>query len=399
VAAGEDTGRQWLWVCLAMFAVAWGANQFASMLLVYRDEIGLSAQTRTALFGIYAAGLIPGLLIGGRAADRWGRRALVVPAVLASPLITLVLIAGQHTPVLLAVARLLSGACSGVAFAGGAAWVQELTAHADPGLAARRTTIALSAGFGAGPFATAVVATVAPHPLWVPYLPHLVLAIVAIVLVLRARDVGVPRRPGGSLLALPSAVRQPRFWWILVPLGPWSFGMALVSVVSLPDEISAGGSAVLGAGIAAALTLGAGASIQPHARRWEDLRPLICGPAGLALGVVCLGVGAIAIAADARVIALAIAPVFGIAYGLSLVSGLREAERLARPDERAATGAVYLALTYLGFAVPFAISVLSDAFGIYEALAVVAAAVALSALATLRGSRLPAPAAAGPASP
>ncbi len=57
----------WGRVCLAMFAVGWGANQFSPMLLVYRDEIGLTASTRAALFGVYAAGLIPGLLWGGRA--------------------------------------------------------------------------------------------------------------------------------------------------------------------------------------------------------------------------------------------------------------------------------------------------------------------------------------------
>ena len=64
-----------------MFAVGWGANQFSPMLLVYRDEIGLEASTRAALFGVYAAGLIPGLLLGGRASDRRGRRSLVLPFV------------------------------------------------------------------------------------------------------------------------------------------------------------------------------------------------------------------------------------------------------------------------------------------------------------------------------
>ena len=59
----------WGRVCLAMFAVGWGANQFSPMLLVYRDEIGLNASMRAALFGVYAAGLIPGLLLGGRASD------------------------------------------------------------------------------------------------------------------------------------------------------------------------------------------------------------------------------------------------------------------------------------------------------------------------------------------
>jgi len=34
--------RPWQRVVIAMFAVAWGANQFSPMLVVYRDELGLS---------------------------------------------------------------------------------------------------------------------------------------------------------------------------------------------------------------------------------------------------------------------------------------------------------------------------------------------------------------------
>jgi len=60
----------------------------------------------------------------------------------------------------------------------------------------------------------------------------------------------------------------------------------------------------------------------------------------------------------------------GAGYGLILVGGLRETERLARPDERAATIAVFLALTYTGFALPYLVSALGGGAG---ALAVLAA--------------------------
>ena len=44
----------------------------------------------------------------------------------------------------------------------------------------------------------------------------------------------------------------------------------------------------------------------------------------------------------------------GLAYGLCLVSGLRQAEHLANPAERGAVIAAPLhALAYLGFAVPY----------------------------------------------
>ena len=51
----------------ALFGAAWGSNQFTPMLLVYRQQLGLSTGTLEALFGVYALGLIPGLLIAGPA--------------------------------------------------------------------------------------------------------------------------------------------------------------------------------------------------------------------------------------------------------------------------------------------------------------------------------------------
>ena len=88
-----------------MFAVGWGANQFSPMLIVYRHELGLAPGAIDGLFAIYAATLIPGLLIGGPASDRFGRRAVVLPFAALSPVATLLLVLGAHSLPLLAVGR------------------------------------------------------------------------------------------------------------------------------------------------------------------------------------------------------------------------------------------------------------------------------------------------------
>jgi MFS family permease len=72
-------------IAFAMFAVGWGANQFSPMLIVYRHELRLTAGEVAGLFLVYALTLIPGLLIGGPASDRLGRRAVVWPFVALSP--------------------------------------------------------------------------------------------------------------------------------------------------------------------------------------------------------------------------------------------------------------------------------------------------------------------------
>ena len=70
----------------------------------------------------------------------------------------------------------------------------------------------------------------------------------------------------------------------------------------------------------------------------------------------------------------------GLAYGLCLVSGLRQAERMAGPDERGAVIACYYALAYLGFAVPYlaaGLGALAGKTGAFAALTVIIAALAL----------------------
>jgi len=40
-----------------VFAVAWGASQFVSLLVAYREQRGISTAVNDGLFGIYAVGL------------------------------------------------------------------------------------------------------------------------------------------------------------------------------------------------------------------------------------------------------------------------------------------------------------------------------------------------------
>src|SRR6202012_3063559 len=103
----------WLRVAGVVFGVAWGANQFSPLLLAYKLHAGLSQSTGDALFGVYALGLIPALLVLGPISDARGRRAIVAAAGLRSVVATAALIAGEHTLALLYVGRFLAGVCSG----------------------------------------------------------------------------------------------------------------------------------------------------------------------------------------------------------------------------------------------------------------------------------------------
>jgi Major Facilitator Superfamily len=347
-------------IAFAMFAVGWGANQFAPMLIVYRHELRLSAGAVAGLFLVYALTLIPGLLAGGPASDRLGRRPVVLPFVALSPLATLLFVLGPRSLAVITVGRALGGLCSGVVIGSATAWVQEVSPG--DGLSVRRSALALTAGFGLGPLVAAVLAQWAGHPLVVPYLPHLVLGTVATVALLRvpgpgsrpAAEASPARPPGPGLSWPPAAVRTARFWLGVAPVAPVVFGSISLAIVVLPEEVTSAQSLSAGyAGLMTALSFAPGVLVQPLARRLPSA--LAGGVAGMVSATVGAAIGIAAVASAGRVLAGVAAVFLGLAYGLCLVSGLRQAEHMASPDQRGAVVACYYAVAYLGFAMPYAV--------------------------------------------
>ena len=373
----------WLRIAFAMFAVGWGANQFSPMLIVYRHELRLTAGEVAGLFLVYALTLIPGLLIGGPASDRFGRRPVVWPFVALSPLATLLLVLGPRSLAVIAVGRALAGLCSGVVFGAATAWVQEVSP--DEGLSVRRSALALTGGFGLGPVVAAGLAQWASDPLIVPYLPHLVIGTAAAAVLAGTPEGTASRSPARVRPAAtarrwpPAAVRTRRFWLAVAPGSPLVFGSVALAIVVLPEEVTSARTLSAGfAGLMTVVSFAAGVAVQPFARRLRDML------AGVVAGLVCAAVGcAVGIAAVAsadRVLAGVAAVFLGLAYGLCLVSGLRQAEHMARPDERGAVIACYYAVAYLGFAVPYlaaGLGALAGKTGAFVALTAIIAALAL----------------------
>jgi MFS family permease len=378
----------WLRIAFAMFAVGWGANQFSPMLIVYRHELRLTAGEVAGLFLVYALTLIPGLLIGGPASDRFGRRPVVWPFVALSPLATLLLVLEPRSLAMIAVGRALAGLCSGVVFGAATAWVQDVSPDEGPisgpsnGLSVRRSALALTGGFGLGPVVAAVLAQWAGDPLVVPYLPHLVIGTAAAA-VLAGTPEGSAERPGRPQPAgrrwPPAAVRTRRFWLAVAPGSPLVFGSVALAIVVLPEEVTSARTLSAGfAGLMTALSFAAGVAVQSFARR---LRDMLAGTvAGLGCAAAGCAVGIAAVSTADRVLAGVAAVLLGLAYGLCLVSGLRQAEHMAGPDERGAVIACYYALAYLGFAVPYladGLGALAGKSGAFVALTAIIAALAL----------------------
>ncbi|MET7992155.1 MFS transporter [Amycolatopsis sp. NPDC005232] len=381
----------WLRVALAMVGVGWGANQVAPLLLVYRTRDHLPETAVTAMFGIYAVGLIPALLVAGPYSDRHGRRVCVRLGVAVSLIASLVMIAGATTPWLLFLGRFLSGLASGVAFSAGSAWLKELSGRAGPGAGARRATIALSLGFGGGPLIAGAVAEWLPSPAVIPYLVHVALMAVAIPLVWSAPP-GAPESAVPRHSLIPAAARSPRFLLGVLPWAPWVFGIATIGFATLPAVISqqVGQPVVLSGGVAG-LVLAAGIAVQPLARwlgRSGDARAEV---AGLLVATAGLVVCALVAATQAAVLVPVAAVVLGSGYGVLLVTGLRTVERLANPGETAGLVAIFYALTYTGLAAPYLLAMFAGGHRYTVVLLAAALITLLTVPLAIAGVRRPAP--------
>ncbi|GAA2134219.1 MFS transporter [Actinomadura napierensis] len=370
-------GAGWFPIASIMFGVGWGANQFASLLGLYTDRLHLGDGAAQAMFGVYALGLVPGLVLGGPASDRYGRRRIALPFACLSALVTVVLMAGVAAPWLLYAGRLLAGVVTGAVLAAGTAWVKELT----PVSGTRMTALAVSAGFGAGPLVSALVAQWAPHPLVTAYLPHLLIMLLTVPPAFRVPETRVPRAPvtreAGRGRSGLSGVRNPAFRRTIAPVAVWTFTAPVSAFALLPAFVPVHHLPIAYAGAITGLTLASGMAAQPVARRLEARHPRLVARAGLGSIACGLLLAALTIATGLPVLNAVAAVVLGAGYGFVLTYGLGEVARIAAPDELAGLTAVAYALVYVGMFAPLLLTVLAKAVplgAVLTAMAVLAAA-------------------------
>jgi Major Facilitator Superfamily len=379
---GRLSPAAWIPAAVVLLGTGWGSNQFTPMLLVYRHTLGLSTGTLEAMFGFYALGLIPGLLVAGLLSDAYGRRRVILPAAVLSLAASVALVGGAGTPSLLFLGRLLAGVSNGAVFAAGTAWLRECSrppfGHGDEQVAARRAAIAMTAGFALGPLVAGLLAQWVKAAEVVPYLPHIALMLVVLAVLQRAPEtVESDQKARGSL----SAVYGRRFRTVVAPMAPWAFAAPAIAFALLPSLVGTD-RATDGIALTAAITTVcalAGVSIQPLARRLGngDRASTRAATTGLLVLTAGLALAAVTVQVDERWLLVPCAIVLGSAYGICLVAGLVEVQRLA--DRRALAGltAVYYALTYLGFAVPYLLALAANLAG-YATLLTITAGLVLA---------------------
>ncbi|WP_245905844.1 MFS transporter [Mycolicibacterium palauense] len=369
---GSRSGRRkgiapWLAVAIAVAWTTWGGNQFTPLLIAYQQG-GYRRIDVDILLGAYVLGLVPGLLLASALSDRQGRRPVLAVGLACSAMGSLVLALGDvagYGPLL--AGRLLSGLAVGIAMAVGSTWIIELCAPPNavvrPGAGARRASTWLSMGLGAGPLCSGLLATFAPDPLVITYVLHALLGVPVLWLVCtRTVETRVPAARGSGLPALRvPGVAHRRFTHVVVPMAPWIFGSAAIAYAVLPASVGDGLGrwALLYTAAVTVLTLGCGVVVQPIARRLDDrssARAIVVAMVLITVGVIAAAGAAMMRSAAAAVL---VAGLLGAAYGIAIVSGLLEVQRIAGPDGVVGLTGVYYSLAYVGFLFPALLAALA----------------------------------------
>lgn len=355
-----------------MFAAGWGANQFAPMLLVYQELQGLSQQMVTGMFAAYVGGLVPALLWAAWASAHRGKKPMVRISMVLMMAGSLLLFMGDTQPWLLFAGRIVSGIGIGFIMGPGTAWIKELSEGTPLGTGARRSTVALTAGFASGSVISGLIAQFFPGSMHNPYVAHMVLQVIAALVVWETPELDGGDHPTPSVRTVIEHIEEPWFWKILVPSAPWVFGAATVAFAIVPSIVGPmpGLPRIFAAGLTAGLTLGTSVLIQPTVRRRAATDPGRIPPLGMVVTAVGMVIATTAALLPHPAWLVPSAIVLGAAHGLLVVGSITIVEHHTPTHLMAATTAVVYTLTYIGFLAPYWVSMLSLVVPTWTALAV-----------------------------
>ncbi|GKU62285.1 permease [Mycobacterium montefiorense] len=368
---GESDGYELLFaaVLAILLATGWAANHFAGLIPALSDRQHLSRSTVDAIFGIYAVGLLPALLVGGRVSDLRGRQSVAWAGSITSLAGTVAMLLSQHSAVLLG-GRLVVGAGVGLVISSCTAWASDMKG---PGGAAVAGAV-LTAGFAIGPFASGVMASVVQSGLWESFgvaAALVVLATVVAVVAAQRAAVAAPVAAAGGEQSVP--VRQDitrALSWAL-PLSPWVYSSATLAFITIPAHVHTGLAAPIAAGTAALIANGISGLTQliARARRWGPQ----AGTSGAMLAALGFAVTAAVPSTMPLGVGLSLLVILGCASGLLLREGLIDLEAAAPQRLRGVLTGTFYTVSYLGFGLPMLLSTVESGAADTTILAVMAA--------------------------
>ncbi|HEV7196494.1 MAG TPA: MFS transporter [Pedococcus sp.] len=324
---------------------------------IYAQQDHLSSITITAVYAVYAVGVVASLLLVGHVSDWYGRRPVLISALLVALVAALIFCASTSLPALFT-ARVLTGVALGAAIATASAYLTDLDLGPG-GSATRRSQVVSSAanvgGLATGPLLAGLLARYVPGTPRLPYLIFAILLVLAVMATAAAPE-GRPVPKTGpryhpQRLAAPSDARA-------------QFNAALIGALSIFTVygVFAGlaGAFLAGplhhpstawAGVAVFLTFGTGILTQITTRSWSLRHLLRLGVPALLLGLTAV-VAAAWVTPPSLTLFFAGALLVGAGSGTISRGALTIVITTAAANNRAGAVASYFVVGYLGLSLP-----------------------------------------------
>ena len=380
---------QYLAAAFVLFLVLFGGNLPTPLYPAWQQQFGLSTGTITGVYAVYPAGVVLGLLFGGRLADQLGRRPILALAALASVLAEACFIMADSVELLFA-GRLINGCAVGLLSGPAVAAIAELNPQGDRKKGAWLAALTTVTAIAFGPLLAALLVRFPPVPAMrssFPFVMHMVALATALVLVatcLRETTPSASLRSWRDVRVVPQGIAVPleirnRFWpAAAVAFLVWACaGLWLALGPSLVMK-AAGSSDRLVGGLAVVAVLGTAGAVQVLGRLMDARRSMIVGLLLLPLGLLLI-VATILLQSLASLVLGCV--ITGGAQGFGWMGSSESVGRLAPPDQRASVLSAFYIVAYAGVALPvLAVGVVTDWVGLPTAVSALAVAVTVAAL-------------------
>jgi MFS family permease len=178
-------------VAAASFALLAAATVPTPLYQLYRETFHFSEFILTLIFGIYAFGVIPALLVFGPLGDVICRRRVLMVAICAAAA-GVVILALARGMVWLLIGRLLVGIAVGASQGNSSAAFVEMHPQGDRRKAGRMTAISTIGGAASGTFLSGILAQYFPDPLLLIYIVEFCLLMASLLLVANIQEAASP---------------------------------------------------------------------------------------------------------------------------------------------------------------------------------------------------------------
>jgi MFS family permease len=317
-------------VTLALLLVFIDANAPVPLYILWQRQMGFATSGISIIFICYNLGVLLSLLVAGRLSDIFGRRAVLVPALMLAIIASLCFAFAQSIAYL-ELGRLLVGFASGAFASAGTAAVMEAGAQRGYRFAPLVASFTTVMAFGAGPLLAGAFAQFAPLPTTLIFLLLIPCLIGVLFPILRIPPPTPAPPKTQSWLQLPRLPENNRsiiLVAIMIFAGPFALSALFISLgPNLIAELLHNDSRLL-AGACAFVVFGAGAIAQLTLRRWQ-LTTILFTSQLLSLSGAILVVAAEINASISLLLAAALSAGFG--QSLSQFAGITLVKQYAPP--------------------------------------------------------------------